>query len=285
MSPDFPPPLTHIGKYRLEAHIATGGMGMVYKAVDEKLGRVVALKVLDPELARKPNMVERFRREARAAARLLHRSVVTLYEYDYVDGFHYLAMEFVEGIDLADYIRRRGKVDPEEARRIMIRVCRALDYAFSQGLIHRDIKPSNVLLAREGERWRVKLTDFGLARVFNEEEFRVTRAGHTVGTIDYMAPEQARDSALADIRSDIYSLGCTLYHMLAGQPPFAEGGLGERVYKHLMVDPPDVRDFNPEVPAGLWAVLRKMLAKDPDDRPQNHAELRQAFDTVIGVMR
>src|SRR5262249_9601599 len=160
---------------------------------------------------------------------------------------------------LSEYIRRKGQVEPEEARLIMIHACKALDHAFTMGITHRDIKPSNFLLANDGGRCRVKLTDMGLARMSNEQDYRVTRAGTTVCTGAYMAPEQARDSALAAVRSDIYSLGCTLYHMLAGQPPFAEGGIGERVYKHLAADPPDIRQFNDQVSDGLWAVLQRML--------------------------
>ena len=273
-------PDTHIGKYHLLALIASGGMGHVYKAKDEQLGRVVALKILSPELSRNPILVERFRREARHAACLTHKNIVTLFEADEADGFHYIAMEFVEGVDLAEYIRRKGQLHPEEARRILIQACKALEHAFSMGITHRDIKPSNFLLANDEGRCRVKLTDLGLARMQNDEEFRVTSAGCTVGTVDYMAPEQARDSALADVRSDIYSLGCTLYHMVAGVPPFAEGGIGERVYKHMSVDPVDVRTHNPSVPAGLWTVLRRMMAKHPDDRFQTPEDLVEALRSI-----
>ncbi len=273
-------PGASLGKYRILSHVATGGMGTVYKALDEALDRVVALKVLSPEMTANPILLERFHREARHAARLNHRNIVALYDFNKDDGLYYLALEFVQGIDLADHIARRGKLNPEEARRMLIQAAKALDHAFGQGITHRDIKPSNFLLCREGDRLVVKLTDLGLARTVNEEEFRVTRAGTTVGTVDYMAPEQARDSDLADVRSDIYSLGCTLYHMLAGQPPFAEGGLGERVYKHLAVDPTDVREVSPEVPAGLWFVLQRMLAKAPEDRYQTPAELSEALKNL-----
>ena len=270
-------PGVRLGKYKVLAHIATGGMGTVYKASDEQLGRTVALKVLDPSLADKPNTLERFRREARHAAKLFHKNIVTLYEYGQANGLHYLALEYVDGIDLYDYIVRKGRLAPEESRRILVQAVQALDHAYKQGITHRDIKPSNFLLTRDRDRMRVKLTDMGLARKADEEDFRVTRAGSTVGTIDYLAPEQARDSASADIRSDIYSLGCTLYHMLTGSPPFSEGGLGERILKHLQEEPSDVRLLNPLVSEEMWTLMRRMLAKNADDRFQTPAELLKAL--------
>lgn len=273
-------PGARLGKYKVLAHIATGGMGTVYKASDEQLGRIVALKVLDTSLADKPNTLERFRREARHAAKLFHKNIVTLYEYGQTNGRHYLALEYVDGIDLYDYIVRKGRLSPEESRRILIQAVQALDHAYKQGITHRDIKPSNFLLSRDRDRMRVKLTDMGLARKANEEDFRVTRAGSTVGTVDYLAPEQARDSAAADIRSDIYSLGCTLYHMLTGNPPFSEGGLGERILKHLQEEPPDVRQFNPSVSEEMWTLMRRMLAKQPEDRFQTPAELLNALKAL-----
>ncbi|MGL4552490.1 MAG: serine/threonine-protein kinase, partial [Gemmataceae bacterium] len=273
-------PVTRIGKFLILQHIATGGMGTVYKARDTEADRVVALKVLAPDLATNPTLVERFHREAKHAGKLSHKNIVEFYESGHADDTHYLAMEHVIGVDLSEYIRRKSQIEPEEARRIMIQACKALAHAFEQGLIHRDIKPSNFLLADEAGRCRVKLTDLGLSRMESEEDFRVTRAGTTVGTVDYMAPEQARDASLADVRSDIYSLGCTLYHMLAGRPPFAEGGIGERVYKHIAADPPDVRQFNPQVPSSLWTIMRRMLAKHPDDRFQTPDELIDALRSL-----
>lgn len=275
-----------LGKYEVVSHIASGGMGAVYKATDLELGRVVALKILPAHLAKRPTTMERFRREARHAARLSHSHIVTLYEcgYDANADLHFLAMEFIDGIDLGSYIVRVGRVPPEDARRILMQAAKALDHAFSQGVVHRDIKPSNLLLARRGDKMSVKLTDLGLARVQDEDEFQVTREGSTVGTVDYMAPEQARDSQATDVRSDIYSLGCTAYHMLAGKPPFAEGGLGERVYKHMEVPPPDVRQFSPTVSPGFWAILEKMLAKDPDDRYATPAELLRDLKSTPPVL-
>ncbi len=277
------PPLSpgaRLGKYKVLAHVATGGMGTVYKASDEELGRVVALKVLDASMADNPNALERFRREARHAARLTHKNIVTLHEYAQVNGVHFLVLEYVEGIDLYDYIERKGRLAPEESRRILVQAVKALDHAYQQGITHRDIKPSNFLLTRDRDRMRVKLTDMGLARKADEEEYRVTRAGSTVGTVDYLSPEQARNSADADIRSDIYSLGCTLYHMLSGQPPFSEGGLGERILKHLQEEPPDVRQFNPQVSDELWALMKRMLAKEPAERYQTPTELLDALKAL-----
>jgi len=270
-------PGTRVGRYEVVAHLATGGMGEVYRARDVELGRDVALKVLPDRLADNAVSVERFRREARNAAQLTHKNIVTLYDWGQVGGTWFLALEFVEGIDLLAHINARGRLEPQEAWLITVQAARALDHAFGQGITHRDIKPSNFLLTRHGRKLRVKLTDLGVARAIRDEDFRITRDGTTVGTIDYLAPEQARDSAAADIRSDIYSLGCTLYHMLAGQPPFPDGGLGERIYKHLQVEPTDVRKLNPHVPDGLWSVMRRMLAKRPDDRYQTPAELLEAL--------
>jgi tetratricopeptide (TPR) repeat protein len=266
-------PGARVGKYEILEHIATGGMGVVYRARDVELGRTVALKVLLEELTSNPAAMERFRREARHAARLSHPNIVTLYEYGQDGDAYYLALEFVDGIDLGAHVKNKVRLDPEEARHIALQAARALDHAFRQGVVHRDVKPSNFLLTQQDGRTFVKLTDLGLARAVREDEYRVTRDGSTVGTVDYLSPEQARDSAAADVRSDIYSLGCTLYHMLAGKPPFSEGGLGERVLKHLQTDPADVRRLNPAVGPGLWAVLRRMLAKNPDDRQQTPAEL------------
>jgi hypothetical protein len=278
MSPQPYLPGARVGKYEVVAHIATGGMGVVYEARDTDLGRTVALKILAPELTAHDAALERFRREARHAARLNHPNIVTLYEWGQIDDVYYIALEFVPGIDLSQYIAEKERLDPEEARQIAVQAARALDHAFRQGVVHRDIKPSNFLLTRQDGKRIVKLTDFGLARAVREDEYRVTRDGSTVGTVDYLSPEQARDSATADVRSDIYSLGCTLYHMLAGKPPFSEGGLGERVLKHLQTDPADVRRVSPAVPAGLWLVLKRMLAKNPAERPQSPAELVQALE-------
>jgi serine/threonine protein kinase len=269
-----------IGKYEVLAHIATGGMGAVYKARDTENGNEVALKVLSPEMAAKPSMVERFRREAKHAAKLQHENVVTLHEFGEANRTCYLVMEFVNGVDLHEYIHRQGALDPNEALEIILQGCRALDHAYEQGLVHRDIKPSNFLLTQHEGRRVVKLTDLGLAREASNEEFRVTRAGTTVGTLDYMSPEQARDSGLADIRSDLYSLGGTWFHLLAGHAPFPKGGLGERLHRILHETAPDVRQFNPRVSEEMAAVLHRLLAKRPSQRYQTPAELLRDLEAL-----
>jgi hypothetical protein len=264
----------HLGKYPIIAHIASGGMATVYRGLDPDTGREVALKVLPADsVAGKPALLERFRREAQHGAKLRHENIVALYEFGEAGGTYFLVMEFVDGINLAQRIEKEGPLEPEEARLVLVQMARALDHAHQHGIVHRDIKPANILLTQKDGRTIAKLADLGLARTVQEEEFRVTRDGCTVGTVDYMAPEQARNSASADIRSDLYSLGCTVFHLLAGVPPFNKGTLPERMYQHLKAPPPDVRDFNPLVPPDLLGALRRLLAKKPDDRYQTPREL------------
>jgi serine/threonine-protein kinase len=265
--------VVRMGKYEVVQHIATGGMGAVYRARDTESHREVALKVLFPEMAKKPAMLERFKREARSAAKLDHENIVSVHEFGDCNGMWFLAMEYVPGVDLHDHVKKVGPLDPEEARLIILQGARALRHAYEQGVVHRDVKPSNFLLTRRGDRPHVKLTDFGLARELDGDDFRVTRAGTTVGTIDYMSPEQARDSGRADTRSDLYSLGCSWFHLLAGDPPFPKGGLGERLIKIMHDEPPDVRDLNPFVSGECAAIIDKLLRKDPAERYQSAGEL------------
>ncbi|MSQ94020.1 MAG: serine/threonine protein kinase [Gemmataceae bacterium] len=263
-----------IGKYEVLDHLATGGVGIVYKARDVDLNRLVALKILPVQLAKQETTLIRFQREAKAAAKLRHENIVAIYDIGEHVGTYYIALEFVEGTDLQDYITSKGKLDADEAREIIIQTTRALDHAFEQGIVHRDIKPSNLLLTHKGDRLLVKLTDFGLAiGKEDDEEFRITRDKMTVGTVDYISPEQACDSRSADIRSDIYSLGCTFYHMLGGVAPFARGTLPERILQHMQAPLPDLRCLNKKVPDDLLAVIDRMLAKKPGDRYQTPAEL------------
>ncbi|MFO0842570.1 MAG: serine/threonine-protein kinase [Gemmataceae bacterium] len=271
-----------MGKFEVVKHVATGGMGAVYKARDTEADRDVALKVLPRELAEKPAMVERFRREARSAAKLRHENIVTLYEAGEYQGTFYLVMEFVEGVDLYLQVQRHGPLAGEEARLVVLQGARGLRHAHEMGIVHRDIKPSNFLLRWDAGRPVVKLLDFGLAREVDDDQCRVTKAGTTVGTIDYMPPEQARDSGTADIRSDLYSLGATWFYLLTGQPLFPRGGVGERLLKLMQEEPPDLRDLNPAVSDETWDVVRRLLAKDPARRYQDPGELIEALHTLEG---
>ncbi len=267
-----------VGKYEILRHIAAGGMGAVYRALDTRLRREVALKVLSPELATRPELLGRFRREAVCAARLRHENIVALFEYGEATGTHYLALELVDGVDLGEYLRVKGKLDPSEVWPLLVQAARALDHAHSHGIVHRDIKPGNFLLTFRNGQPLLKLTDLGLARHVEEARSRLTRIGTTVGTVDYLSPEQARDSGRADIRSDLYSLGCTMYHLLAGQPPFASGTLADRLRMHLTAEPPDVRSFNPAVGPQLVEILSRLLAKKPEDRFQTPRDLLNALE-------
>jgi serine/threonine-protein kinase len=271
---------TIVGRYQVGEKIGAGGMGTVYRARHLDLARDVALKVLPPELVARPEMLERFRQEARHAAKLRHEHIVTLYEIGQEKDVHFLAMEYVPGFNLHEYIDRKGKLDPEEARRLITQGTQALKLAHKQGIVHRDIKPSNFLLTVKDGKQFVKLADFGLARTANEEEFKLTRPGTTVGSVDYISPEQARDSRSADVRSDIYSLGCTLYHMLAGRPPFYEGDMTARLLKHVESPPPDIRELNPKVTPGLANIVERMLAKKPAERYQTPQELLKDLERV-----
>lgn len=260
-----------LGPYELKKKLGQGGMGAVYLAVDQNLKRQVALKILPREKAINPQLVKRFKAEAQNASQLTHDNIVAVYGAGEADGYLYIALEFIDGIDVHDLVERRGVLPVKRSIDIIKQVARALQHALDQGIVHRDIKPANLLIRRDGV---VKLADMGLARAVDESmETGITRAGTTVGTVDYMSPEQARNSKSADVRSDIYSLGCTWYHMLTGGPPFSDGSLTNKLTAHAKQPPPDPRDKNPAVPEGVVAVMQRMLAKEPDERYQTPAEL------------
>jgi serine/threonine-protein kinase len=267
------------GKYQQLNHLATGGMGAVYKAWDPGIRKHVALKVLPPGFAAKPSLLKRFEREARNGLKLNHENIVKLYEFGEVKGIHYLAMEFVEGLDLHEFVQRKQKLSVRVSRAIILQAAKAIAHLHTHGIVHRDIKPSNFILTKRHGKPLIKLIDLGLARqVTDDEEARVTKAGSTLGTVDYIAPEQARDAGTADIRSDIYSLGCTWYHLLAGKAPFPEGSVTERIYKHIGERPPDIRQFNPQIPDEVVDILMRMLAKNPDDRYATPTELLRELE-------
>jgi len=275
-SPQFPAhdfdQISSLGKYKIQRKVGSGGMGAVYLAVDQQLKRTVALKVLPQDKASNLVLVRRFKAEGQAGAQLEHPNIVSVYESGEIDGYLYLAMEFVEGIDAFELLRKRGVLPVKRSLDIIKQVTLALQHAHERQIVHRDIKPSNLMIReRDGV---VKLADMGLARIIEDDgESAITKAGTTVGTVDYMSPEQGRDSKAADIRSDIYSLGCTWYHLLAGKAPYPEGDLMNKLRAHALQPVPDPRNWNEGVPAGVVAVLQRMMAKKVDDRYQTPAQL------------
>ena len=261
-----------LGHFELIEAIGAGGMAAVLKARDLELGRVVALKILPPEAAHDPENVTRFKQEARAAAKLDHDNVARVYFCGEDQGLHFIAFEFVEGETLRARIDRRGTLPPAECVRCLIQIAAGLGHAADRGVVHRDIKPSNVLLTPDG---RAKIVDMGLARHLESGSVNggVTHSGVTLGTFDYISPEQALDPRQADTRSDIYSLGCTFYHALTGRPPVPEGTAAKKLQAHQHGEPTDPRQINPDVPDELAAVLARMMAKNPADRYQTPADL------------
>jgi serine/threonine-protein kinase len=260
-----------LGSYVLLERLGEGGMGQVFKARNWKLGHVVALKLVKPERTHNEAILRRFRREIQLASQLHHPNVVRALDADEVGGTCLLAMEYVEGTDLARLVRRRGSLPVQEACEYVRQAALGLQHAHERGLIHRDIKPHNLLLAKDGT---VKVLDLGLARIAaGDGSTTLTKTGAVMGTPDYIAPEQALDSKHADIRSDLYSLGCTLYFLLTGQTPFGGGTMAEKLMRHQLAPIPDVRVGRPEVPVGVAAVLARLMAKRPEERYQTPAEL------------
>lgn len=281
--PDRPPgskgpAIKKIGKYEIQKKIGAGGMGAVYLALDPILNRTCALKVLPHEKAGNPTLVKRFKAEAQNAANLRHENIVTVYEAGEADGYLYIALEYVEGTDVGKLVEQRGTIPLKRSLSIVRQVAKALEHAYEQGIVHRDIKPGNLLVRRDGV---VKLADMGLARSLDDNtDTSITRAGTTVGTVDYMSPEQARDSRAADIRSDIYSLGCTWYFMLTGEPPFPAGSLTNKLRAHAETPLPDPRSINPSVSEAVFGVMRRMAEKKAGKRYQNPSELLADLDAV-----
>lgn len=252
---------SRFGDYQILEELGAGGMGKVYRARDLTLERVVALKTLPEAHLKDPVFVQRFLKEARAAARLNHPNIVQIYNFGSVDGTFYLAMEFVDGHSLGHHLRER-RFSENEALDLMRQVCRALAVAHAEGLVHRDIKPDNLMLTERGE---VKLVDLGIAKRIDEDQ-AITQTGYSVGTPHYISPEQIRGQKDIDARADIYSLGATLYHLVTGHRPF-EGSSGAHVMSMHLVDPlPDPRRYVPELSEGICRVLRKMMAKNREER-------------------
>ncbi len=260
-----------LGHFTIELPIGSGSMGSVFLAYDERLHRQVALKVLAPSQAADGSTVQRFQNEAQAAARLDHEHVARVYYYGEEGGLHFIAYEFVAGINLRDLIRQRGRLSPAEAVNYAIQIATALRHTSRHGVVHRDIKPSNIIVTPHG---RAKLVDLGLAkRDGTELGGELTVAGTTLGTFDYISPEQARDPRTVDVRSDIYSLGCTLYHLLTGEPPYPEGTVLQKLLDHQAHETPDVGVKNRRVSPAFSAVIKKMMASDVKRRYSSPEEL------------
>ncbi len=257
------------GRYELSHLVARGGMAEVYRARDQLLDRPVALKVLFPELSVDRSFVERFRREAQAAANLSHPNIVPVFDWGEDNGTYFIVMEFVDGRALSSILRTAGPLHPDRAAEIAADVAGALAYAHRHGVVHRDVKPGNVLITEEGT---IKVTDFGIARAVNTEE-SLTQTGAVMGTATYFSPEQAEGMGV-DSRSDIYSLGVVLFEMVTGRPPFLGDTPVAVASKHVREHPPAPREVNPGVPPDLEAIILKCLAKSPDHRYATGDDLR-----------
>jgi tRNA A-37 threonylcarbamoyl transferase component Bud32/CheY-like chemotaxis protein len=266
---------TVIAGYRIEERIGRGGMGVVYRAEHINLQRRAAVKIIAPDLADSEGFRERFTREARIAAALQHPNIVTVYDAGEVDGLLYLAMQYIEGEDLAAVLLRERRLRPYRAIDVCRQVAAALDAAHAMGLIHRDVKPANVLI--EGRT--AFLTDFGLTKRLDGTQ-QITRAGDVVGTIHYVAPEQIEGRKVS-ARSDVYSLGCLLYHCLSGHVPFERETDVAVIYAHLSEEPAKLADIRPELPPGLDAVVAKAMDKSPDRRFPSCGDMISAARAVL----
>jgi serine/threonine-protein kinase len=300
-----------VGPYIVEERIGEGGMGQVFKARHRQTRAVVALKVIRPERIANPTAVSRHDREVQAALQMAHPNIVRAYDHGRVNGTYYLAMEFIKGVDLSSYIKHRGPLPVTQACQFLDQAAQGLQHIHEHGLIHRDIKPGNLFLeeiagvvdsasltkpttslqlrsalrAPSTAQYQIRILDLGLARLCEDdvpgesgEKQGLTQIGAVMGTADYIAPEQARDSREADIRSDIYSLGCTFYFALAGQVPFPGGTAMEKLLRHQLNEPAPLEQFRPDLPAALGAILRRMMAKQAADRFQTPAEVAAAVE-------
>lgn len=257
--------------FQLGEFVGGGGMGAVFKATDTKLDRTVAVKILSRGQADE-DVLRRFRNEAQSAARLDHPNIARVYYVGEDQGWNYIVFEFIEGANIRDVVERDGPLSLEDAINYTLQVAEALEHASQRDVVHRDIKPSNVLVMSDG---RVKVVDMGLARLHQVEAAAddLTASGVTLGTFDYISPEQAYDPRSADVRSDLYSLGCTLYYMLTGRPPFPNGTVIQKLLSHTSEPPPDARLYRPQLPEEVANVLSKLLVKQPEKRYQQPSQL------------
>ena len=262
---------TMLGPYRLDAFIGGGGMGAVFRDLDTTLDRTVAVKVLARRQSDDEETLRRFRNEAQSAARLDHENIGRVHAVGSDGEWHYIVFEYIEGTNIRDLVREHGPFDPTRTIEIAIQVADALEHASRREVVHRDIKPSNIVITPAG---RPRVVDMGLARLHQVAgDNDLTMSGVTLGTFDYISPEQARDPRAADVRSDLYSLGCTMFFMLVGRAPFAEGTMVQKLLQHQQADPPAIDELRPDVPRQLAAIIERLMAKDPLARYQRPAVL------------
>ncbi len=269
-----------LGPYVLLERLGEGGMGQVFKARHLQLDRVAALKIIRKEHMDNPAALKRFEREARAASRLSHVNIAQIFDADVIKGVPYLAMEYLEGIDLNRLVKANGPLPPARAADYARQAAHGLEHIREQRLVHRDVKPDNLFLTNAAV---VKILDLGLCRLDRigdqaDGGTKLTEPGMVMGTLDYIAPEQTLNSSTVDIRGDLYSLGCTLYYLLTGKPPFPGGGPVQKLAWHLHAEPPKVEERAPHgLPEGLAAVVRRMMAKKREERYQSPADVADAL--------
>ena len=266
-----------IGNYQIIDELGRGGMAIVYRAYQPSLNRYVAIKVLPPQLSFDQQFVERFQREAQAAAGLRHPNIVVIHDVGNQDGIYYIVMEYLEGRTLKQLIEQEGSLDAERAARIVEQIAAALDYAHQEGFVHRDVKPSNIFV---GQGDHLTLTDFGIVKAASETE-QLTRTGMLMGTPEYMSPEQA-EGGRADRRSDLYALGVVLYQILVGRVPFRGTTPHATLHAVIYEPPPPPRYLNPSIPPAVEAVILKAIAKQPEQRYQSGADLVLALNAAFG---
>lgn len=275
-----------LGQYRVLEELGRGGMGRVYKAVHQTMGRFVAIKLLAPDLTKTDRAVDLFQREVKAAAKLNHPNIVISFDANKSGERYFLVMEFVDGPNLSQLVRDQGPLPIDQACEYIRQAAIGLDYAHDQGVIHRDVKPSNLLVQQSNTGPQVKILDFGLALVTAGQgpggENIVGTAQTALGTPDYVSPEQARNQYNVDGRSDLYSLGCTFYYLLTGETPFPGGTALEKMIRHGQEAPVAVQTKRPDVPDAVAAIVHKLLAKNPKWRHQKASELAAELATAVG---